>query len=148
MAKVSEQVAVNSAVAREKPTRTRGGVTGKVTLYESEAAPGVAADAIDFYVTLNRFPDGRPCEVFVKATGGYQGWCDALARLVSVMLQHGITVETIGQQLAHAHFAPFGMVPEFGFARSFPDYLARAVLGERGTQDPAFALRGYGGQAD
>lgn len=86
---------------------------------------------MDFYITLNFYPDGRPCEVFTKATHGYQGWCDAICRLMSLLLQHGVPVEAICRQLEHAHFSPCGMVPGFGFARSFPDYLARWIIEQK-----------------
>ena len=135
------------APTRERPGTTRIGVTHRVLLtdppYEDEHGTGQAAGGsaqpdesrrVRFYIMLNRYPDGRPCEVFVKASHGYQGWCDAVARLVSLLLQHGVGVEVICRQLAHGHFAPFGMVPRFGFARSFPDYLARWMLGECGTR--------------
>ena len=108
-----------AAPERRKPMRDREGATHKVSLNE----PGVGR--VDFFITLNRFSDGRPCEVFTKATHGYQGWCDAISRLVSMLLQHGVPVETICKQLAYASFAPRGMVPGFGMAHSFPDYLAR-----------------------
>ena len=104
---------------RERPPLERDGVTHKVTLREA------TGEAVDFYITLNRYPDGRPCEVFVKASRGYQGWTDVLSRLVSLLLQHGVPLDAICRQLEYAHFTPCGMVPEFGFARSFPDYLAR-----------------------
>ena len=106
---------------RQRPPTDRSGVTHKVTLGEPPEP------RVDFYITLNRYPDGRPCEVFTKAGGGLQGWCDAICRLMSVLLQHGVPLETICGQLLRSHFAPCGMVPGFGFARSFADYLARWV---------------------
>jgi hypothetical protein len=127
---------VTGEAKRRRPEQDRAGVTHKVTLFQSagapEATPRCPADgiAIDFFITLNRFEDGRPCEIFTKATHGYKGWCDAISRLVSVLLQHGVPVETICAQLAYASFAPCGMVPGFGMAHSFPDYLARWLVRE------------------
>ena len=142
---------------RRKPMRDREGVTHKVTLFEAAEAPeastfaGATADisqrcaadrrAVDFFLTLNRFEDGRPCEIFTKATHGYQGWCDAISRLVSVLLQHGVPVDTICGQLAYANFAPCGMVPGFGIAHSFPDYLAR-WLNKEAKKEPERAVVG------
>jgi len=123
---------------RERPARDRSGVTHKVTLGESPD------ERTDFYITLNRYPDGRPCEVFAKATKGYQGWCDALCRLMSLLLQHGIEPKAICRQLAFSHFAPFGRVPGFGFARSFPDYLARWIERELGEKEPAIDTDQHG----
>jgi hypothetical protein len=114
----------DSRPERRKPMRDREGVTHKVSLNQ----PGTGL--VDFFITLNRFADGRPCEIFTKATHGYQGWCDAISRLVSVLLQHGVPVDTICAQLAYASFAPCGMVPGFGMAHSFPDYLARWLVRE------------------
>ncbi len=139
------------APERERPATNRQGVTHKVTLGEPlhqskdgggqaagapEASPRCPADggAVEFYVTLNRYPDGRPCEVFTKATNGYQGWCDAICRLISLLLQHGVATDAICRQLRHAHFAPFGLVAGSGFARSFPDYLARWLMGQVSTE--------------
>jgi hypothetical protein len=113
---------------RMKPPGERLGMTHKVTLGEHPEAP------TDFYITLNRFPDGRLCEVFTKATNGYQGWCDAVSRLVSLLLQHGVPLEAICEQLRHAHFAPCGRVPHFGFARSFVDYLVRWMESQCGEE--------------
>jgi hypothetical protein len=126
---------------RGRPTMNRAGVTHKVTLGEmpderTDRTASSACRQVDFYITLNRYPDGRPCEIFAKATNGYQGWCDAVCRLVSLLLQHGVQPETICRQLAFAHFAPCGRVPglELGgrswFARSFVDYLARWMEGD------------------
>jgi hypothetical protein len=112
------------AANRERPATDRQGITHKVTLGESPD------DRTDFYITLNRYPDGRPCEVFAKATGGYQGWCDCLARLMSLLLQHGVPVAVMCGQLERAHFPPFNMVPGARHARSFPDYLARWMEGQ------------------
>ena len=146
------------AANRKRPATDRQGITHKVTLFEpshqsthgagqaagapeasafagptADMSPRCSADggAVDFYITLNRYPDGRPCEVFAKATNGYQGWCDAVCRLVSLLLQHGVELQAICRQLAFAHFAPCGRVPSLEpggrswFARSFVDYLAR-----------------------
>ncbi len=111
-------------MGRNKPEKDRSGYTRKVTLGEKPDKP------VDFYITVNRYPDGRLCEVFTKATNGYQGWCDAICRLVSLLLQNGVDTQTICRQLQFAHFAPFGRVPGFGFARSFVDFLARGILTE------------------
>ena len=147
--------APGSCVVRQRPPMDRSGVTHKVTLYESQQqsgrahaagqaqqqsggahATGQARDAIDFYITLNRYPDGRPCEVFVKAGGVYQGWCDAVCRLVSLLLQHGLPAAAICRQLEFSNYAPCGMVPGFGFARSFTDYLARWIRREIASTTP------------
>ena len=117
---------------RERPPMDRVGVTHKVTLYLSagalgtgQALDGQKSQAVDFYITLNRYADGRPCEVFVKATNGYQGWCDAICRLTSLALQHGVPADSIIRQLENSQFPPSGRVPGFGFVGSFPDYLAK-----------------------
>ena len=129
----------DSKPERRKPMRDRAGVTHKVSLNEPgvglvDHAASSASGQVNFFITLNRFEDGRPCEIFTKATHGCQGWCDAISRLVSVLLQHGVPVETICAQLAYASFAPCGMVPGFGMAHSFPDYLARWLQGEEEGQ--------------
>lgn len=116
-------------VVRQRPPVDRAGVTHKVTLYEPDGAK------VNFYITLNCYPDGRPCEVFTKATGCYQGWADVVCRLASLLLQQGVPLETVCRQLERAHFAPFGMVPAFGFARSFPDYLARWIQKQISRRD-------------
>ena len=122
-------------MGRDRPEKDRGGHTRKVTLGQApnratSAANGRAGEKVDFYITVNRYPDDRPCEVFTKATNGYQGWCDAICRLVSLLLQNGVDTQTICRQLQFAHFAPFGRVTGFGFARSFVDFLVRGILTE------------------
>jgi len=65
------------------------------------------------YVDVGRYPDGRLGEVFVtmsRAGTGMRGMLDAVARLASVALQHGVPVESVTNAMRGLDFAPQGIV--------------------------------------
>lgn len=79
-----------AALAYERPDR----LSGKT--HRIRTVPGWV------YVTVNLGADGRPIEVFCHlgkcGTTDY-GWTEAVGRLISVSLQHGVTMDEIVKQL-------------------------------------------------
>jgi len=76
---------------------------------------------IHLYVTVNKDKKGVEREIFVKATCGFQGWCDALAVVISMALQHGVKFEDIMRKLRGMRFQPDAIG-----VNSIPDGIARA----------------------
>ena len=82
--------------------------------------------------------DDQPAEIFLRVNGPdcsseLIGLYDVVARLLSVALQYGAPLETLGALLAGATFAPGG--PVVGHARlkqcsSVPDLIGRHLLVE------------------
>jgi hypothetical protein len=82
--------------------------------------------------------DEHPAEVFLRLKGAdcsseLIGLYDVIARLMSIALQHGATLEKLGDLLSGAQFAPCG--PVFGHDRlkhcsSLPNLIGRHLLVE------------------
>ena len=62
---------------RQRLPATRKGKTVKIEI----------ADQCTLYITVNTDKDGNPREMFIKASAGWNGWCDALAETASLYLQ-------------------------------------------------------------
>lgn len=70
-----------------------------------------SVERMHLYFTAGEYADGRPGEVFVKAdrTGSMaRGLMDAVAVLMSMLLQYGIPVEAITSKFRHTRFQPDG----------------------------------------
>lgn len=68
-------------------------------------------DVMSFEFIVGLFPDGRPGEVFIRAdkTGTLaSGALDATAVMMSLLLQHGVPLETIVSKLKGIRFSPSG----------------------------------------
>lgn len=112
---------VTEAVSlRRRPSATRHGVTHKFTLAEQE-----------YYVTINFYDDGSPCELFVKNNkhGSMAGgWADAFSIAVSLGLQYGVPFEKFVEHFRRMNFAPQGFVQSdsaIKMADSPVDYMFR-----------------------
>jgi len=100
---------------------------------------------VEFYITANRYPDGRVAEVFLTMdqTGStLDGFADAWATAVSLYLQCGGGLGTLARKFSFQEFAPSGMSkePDLGRARSVVDYTVRWLEREfkpklRGDED-------------
>jgi ribonucleoside-diphosphate reductase alpha chain len=125
---------------REKMGETRMGVSHKGVIHSAEYG------RVKFFLTANRYADGRFGEVFITcdASGStLDGFCDAWATAISMLLQHGETVESLARKFAHVEFEPKGMTEstEVRFARSVPDYVMRWLAGQW-AQKPGNAAAG------
>lgn len=86
---------------------------------------------VTLYVTLNRMPDGRPIELFVKANDGYQGICDTLALTASIALQYGAPLNAILEKWRGQRYEP----SRLGVGTSIADAMARVLLRDNGEED-------------
>lgn len=123
-----------SATHRERPPRSR---EGGVTTFRVGEAKG--------YLTVNRYPDGRPCEVFLKvAKEGtlLAGVLDTLAIIISHALQHGVPVADIATSLIDMRYEPWGETndPEIPNAESISDYIGKRLALDYMTADERVQL--------
>ncbi len=85
------------------------------------------------YLTIGFYDESKrqPCEIFIKLgkTGTLaQGFADAWATAISIMIQHGIPLRDALIKHVGARFEPNGVVEGGGMASSIPDYIARLML--------------------
>ena len=84
----------------------------------------------DGYITVGKYEDGSPGEVFMKMAkqgSTVSGLMDSLAICMSMALQHGVPLQIMVDKLSHMRFEPSGFTgnPEIPMAKSIVDYLVR-----------------------
>ena len=97
-------------------------------------------DEMHIYITAGVFEDGRLGEVFIKADrmGSLaRGALDALGIMISIMLQSGISLETITAKLRHTRYEPSGWTgdPEFRNCTSVLDLVAQWLEARFGKKE-------------
>ena len=97
---------------REKLPTTRNGTTH-----------AIRCGKVDILLTVNTDVTGKPLEMFVKASEGYQGWADALALTASLAMQYGCPLGKILEKWRGMRFEPDGLK-----AFSVPDAIARKLI--------------------
>jgi ribonucleoside-diphosphate reductase alpha chain len=95
---------------------------------------------VKFYFTAGLYEDGRVGELFIKADQQgtlASGALDAVAILISMLLQHGVPLADILPKLRHMRFPPDGFTkdPEIPSCSSPLDLLA-AWLAKKFLPDP------------
>ena len=111
----------NDARREELPARRRG--------YTQKAAIG----GHRVFLRTGEYADGRLGEIGLslpRESAAVRGLADAFATALSVGLQHGTPLDAYVDALAHARFAPAGVVegdPPIDRASSIPDYVARSL---------------------
>ena len=109
---------------------SRDGKTYVRRLFE----PGIDGkpEQVSFYFTINRLPDGRVGEVFIKADRQgslLSGVLDVLGIMISLALQHGVPVEAIIGKMRGTRFPP-DQLPRY---TSVLDLLAKILEADFGT---------------
>jgi ribonucleoside-diphosphate reductase alpha chain len=84
------------------------------------------------YFTVSEYDDGRPGELFVKASkqgSTLAGILDAFSISISIGLQHGVPLRTLVDKYANMRFEPAGMTddPELRLSTSIVDYIFRRI---------------------
>lgn len=107
---------------------TRRSVTHKAVIHAKEGR-------VKFFLNVGLYEDGRPGEIFVtldQAGSTLDGYSNAWAIAVSMLLQEGVTLEKIHEKFSHQNFAPCGMTENehIRFAASIPDYCVRWMMKE------------------
>ena len=96
---------------------------------------GTGAGDIDFYVTVNFFPDKTPGEVFVviaKCGSDLQGWVRAWAIAISIALQHGVPWEALADKFLNESFGMCIGTPSIlhSITEKITDAVGRVKAGE------------------
>jgi ribonucleoside-diphosphate reductase alpha chain len=122
---VAVEIALKNEARRTLPNR-RQHITQKVKI----------ASHRTLYISVH--DDEHPAEIFLRVKGAdcsseLIGLYDVIARLMSIALQHGASLEKVGDLLAGAQFEPCG--PVSGHERlkhcsSLPDLIGRHLLVE------------------
>jgi len=94
------------------------------------------------YLIVGMYPDGEPGELFItmaKEGSTVSGLVSCFAQVVSVALQHGVTLAVFCDKFAHTRFEPSGFTgnPEIPIATSIMDYIFRWLrlrFVDKGTQ--------------
>jgi len=91
------------------------------------------------YIRAGMYPDGRVGEIFVKMNKvgtNVSGMMDAFATAVSLLLQYGVSVETLGDKFIGARFDPQGWTknPAIREATSVVDYIFRYLISRFGEE--------------
>lgn len=94
------------------------------------------------YLIVGLFEDGTPGEMFVtmaKEGSTIGGLMDTVARMASMMLQYGISVDVLADKFIGSRFEPMGYThnPRITPASSLPDYIFRWLKMEFGSQAQA-----------
>lgn len=131
-------------IMRERLKAVRMGWTHRGVIFSQEHG------RVKFFLTVNRYEDGRIGEVFITcdASGStLDGFCDAWSTAISMLLQHGETVDELVTKFAFAEFEPKGRTEcrEIGFARSVPDYVMRWLQGRVGHKTAQDGCTGQDG---
>lgn len=93
---------METTTVRNRPPDRRRSWTQKVRI-----------DGQSCYMTVGEYPDGRPCEVFIdvhKCGSTLRGVLDDMARVISLSLQHGTSVESVAKTMRRSNYRPNGPV--------------------------------------
>ncbi len=143
------------AIYRDGSKRTQPLSTGKAMPEPTQAARPVRRrmpderEAIthhfsiadhDGYITVGKYEDGSPGEVFMKMAkqgSTVSGLMDSLAICMSLALQHGVPLQVMVDKLSHMRFEPSGFTgnPEIPMAKSIVDYLVRWLAAKFLSED-------------
>jgi len=123
-----------STVASAHPTRRRLPDTREATTHHFSIA------GHDGYITVGKYEDGSPGEVFMKMAkqgSTVSGLMDSLAICMSIALQHGVPLEIMADKLSHMRFDPSGFTanPEIPMAKSIVDYVVRWLSSQFLTEE-------------
>jgi ribonucleoside-diphosphate reductase alpha chain len=105
----------------------------------------------DGYITVGKYEDGRPGEIFIKMAkegSTLSGVMDGLALAISIGLQYGVPLRAIVDKLMNTRFEPSGFTqnPDIRMASSLLDYIARWLGGKFIAPEYLKANGGYGGE--
>lgn len=129
---------------RERLPDRRRSFTQKVKI------PDATGALQTFYLTMGEYDDGRLGEVWIEAhkEGTFaRGVLGALARMVSIALQCGVSVEEVVKTLRHLNFPPRGDVTgsaAVAKASSVADWVAQEIEAAYLKPPPPSPLVGEG----
>jgi hypothetical protein len=125
IAELEKQLEVQTVVVKQ-PIRERLPKSRRSRTYKFRVAD------CEGYFTVSEYEDGRPGELFVKASkqgSTLAGILDAFSISISIGLQHGVPLRTLVDKYANMRFEPAGMTddPELRLSTSIVDYIFRRI---------------------
>ncbi|HZN13037.1 MAG TPA: vitamin B12-dependent ribonucleotide reductase [Acidimicrobiales bacterium] len=125
IAELEKQLAIQTVVVKQ-PQRQRLPKQRRSRTYKFRVAD------CEGYFTVSEYEDGRPGELFVKASkqgSTLAGILDAFSISISIGLQHGVPLRTLVDKYANMRFEPAGMTddPELRLSTSIVDYIFRRI---------------------
>jgi ribonucleoside-diphosphate reductase alpha chain len=126
--------ALPEATEAARPTRRRLPDTREAVTHHFSIADH------DGYITVGKYEDGSPGEVFMKMAkqgSTVSGLMDSLAICMSLALQHGVPLQVMADKLSHMRFDPSGFTgnPDIPMAKSIVDYVVRWLGGQFLSED-------------
>ena len=126
VAELEKALANQTTVVVKQPIRERLPQRRRSSTYKFRVAD------CEGYFTVSEYEDGRPGELFVKASkqgSTLAGILDAFSISISLGLQHGVPLKTYVQKYTNMRFEPAGMTedPDLRIAASLVDYVFRRL---------------------
>jgi ribonucleoside-diphosphate reductase alpha chain len=126
IAELEERLANQQTVIVKQPIRERLPKRRTSATYHFRVAD------CEGYFTVGEYDDGRPGELFLKASkqgSTLAGILDAFSISISLGLQHGVPLKTFVQKYTNMRFEPAGMTddPDLRIASSLVDYVFRRL---------------------
>lgn len=121
-----EELGLRLPAFRNRLPDERQSITHHFLIYATVAGE---VEEVDGYVTVGRYPQGSPGEIFIRMGQEHgstvQGFADLWATAFSMLLQFGVPMEVLTTKFRHVAFEPSGRTnnPEIAFCRSLPDYV-------------------------
>jgi ribonucleoside-diphosphate reductase alpha chain len=125
IAELEKQLDVQTVVVKQ-PIRERLPKSRRSRTYKFRVAD------CEGYFTVSEYDDGRPGELFLKASkqgSTLAGILDAFSISISLGLQHGVPLRTYVDKYANMRFEPAGMTddPDLRLSTSIVDYVFRRI---------------------
>jgi hypothetical protein len=93
------------------------------------------------FVTVNTNDAGEPREVFIHGFGTHgnmlQGWSDSFAVMLSIALQHDVTLSELALKFTGQRVEPYGETddPRVPYCWSIPDYIMQRLVLDHGDDE-------------
>jgi len=134
VAKLEQALANQTTVVVKQPIRER------LPRRRSSRTTHFRVADCDGYFTVGEYEDGRPGELFLKASkqgSTLAGILDAFSISISLGLQHGVPLRTYVEKYTNMRFEPAGMTddPDLRIATSLVDYVFRRMAVDYMTPD-------------
>lgn len=128
----TETATTNSDSRHSKRPDLLFGVTKKITNH---------ADSYNIYLTVNYY-NGKPFEVFIDSSHiDAAHWVKGLSRVISMSLQHGVSLSEVTRQLCKVHSpAAYFTGGHGGFVNGVVDHIGKELANMVTLPDPTIKL--------
>lgn len=126
--KISQPMTVQRNISnssRKRPPATRNAITHKFNIMGN-------AGNFTAYLTVGKYPDGSPCELFIESSkegSTISGLLGGFAVLFSLALQHGVPLDLLIEKLKGNQFDPSGFTKntDIPMVSSIYDYIVKFI---------------------